>query len=580
MTEHRSPRRRRAARDALVAAGCIRVLARLYAARGIDSAAELDHALARAAAARRCCKASTTPRRVLADAIAAARAHRHRRRLRRRRRHRLRRRRARPARARRGRRLPRAQPLRVRLRPHAGDRRARRAHDAPRLIVTVDNGIASVDGVAAAAALGIDVLVTDHHLPGAALPAPAIIVNPNQPGCGFPSKHLAGVGVMFYVLLATARAAARARRVRRAAEPESRRPARPRRARHRRRRRAARPRTTASWSRRASRASAPAARSRASPRCSRVAGRDARARDRVRPGLRRRPAPQRRRAASPTCRSASAACSPTTDGEALHARAPSSTASTASGARSRRRCRTRRSPSSTAVDAAAGDAATRCACSTPNGTRAWSASSPRASRTASTARRSSSRARGGGELKGSGRSIAGFHLRDALDVVAKREPGHRSRASAATPSPPGLSLARSGAAAVRARPSRPSRASCSTPAQLARTLDSDGALAPRRARRSTLAARLRERRLGPGVPGAGVRRHFRRRRAQRIVGGKPPARSRSARRRALRGDRCSGTPTRCRRASARLYRPEVNEWHGHRRLELVDRALAAWPDAP
>ena len=57
-------------------------------------------------------------------------------------------------------------------------------------------------GVAAAAARGIDVLVTDHHLPGATLPAPALIVNPNQPGCAFPSKHLAGVGVMFYVLLA------------------------------------------------------------------------------------------------------------------------------------------------------------------------------------------------------------------------------------------------------------------------------------------------------------------------------------------------------------------------------------------
>lgn len=72
----------------------------------------------------------------------------------------------------------------------------------PGLIITVDNGIASVDGVSAAHALGIDVLITDHHLPGDALPAPAWIVNPNQPGCAFPSKHLAGVGVMFYVLMA------------------------------------------------------------------------------------------------------------------------------------------------------------------------------------------------------------------------------------------------------------------------------------------------------------------------------------------------------------------------------------------
>jgi single-stranded-DNA-specific exonuclease len=73
----------------------------------------------------------------------------------------------------------------------------------PGLIVTVDNGIGSHEGVAAASAAGIDVLVTDHHLPGDRLPAPAIIVDPNQPGCAFPSKHLAGVGVMFYVLAAT-----------------------------------------------------------------------------------------------------------------------------------------------------------------------------------------------------------------------------------------------------------------------------------------------------------------------------------------------------------------------------------------
>ncbi len=72
----------------------------------------------------------------------------------------------------------------------------------PALLVTVDNGIASVDGVAAAHALGIDVLITDHHLPGDTLPAAAIIVNPNQPGCTFPSKHIAGVGVLFYVLFA------------------------------------------------------------------------------------------------------------------------------------------------------------------------------------------------------------------------------------------------------------------------------------------------------------------------------------------------------------------------------------------
>ena len=75
------------------------------------------------------------------------------------------------------------------------------AQQQPDIIVTVDNGIASIAGVQAAQALGIEVLITDHHLPGDSLPD-ALIVNPNQPDCPFPSKNLAGVGVMFYVLLA------------------------------------------------------------------------------------------------------------------------------------------------------------------------------------------------------------------------------------------------------------------------------------------------------------------------------------------------------------------------------------------
>ncbi len=76
------------------------------------------------------------------------------------------------------------------------------AQRKPDLLITVDNGIASVAGVARAKALGIATLITDHHLPGAELPDAACIVNPNQPGCGFPSKALAGVGVMFYAMLA------------------------------------------------------------------------------------------------------------------------------------------------------------------------------------------------------------------------------------------------------------------------------------------------------------------------------------------------------------------------------------------
>ena len=73
---------------------------------------------------------------------------------------------------------------------------------APDLLMTVDNGISSVDGVAAAKAHGVKVLVTDHHLPGQILPAADAIVNPNQPGCNFASKNLAGVGVAFYVMTA------------------------------------------------------------------------------------------------------------------------------------------------------------------------------------------------------------------------------------------------------------------------------------------------------------------------------------------------------------------------------------------
>ncbi|NHO64517.1 single-stranded-DNA-specific exonuclease RecJ [Aestuariicella hydrocarbonica] len=72
----------------------------------------------------------------------------------------------------------------------------------PDLIITVDNGISSIEGVAASKAAGIGVLVTDHHLPGHELPDAEAIVNPNQPGCEFPSKNLAGVGVIFYLMSA------------------------------------------------------------------------------------------------------------------------------------------------------------------------------------------------------------------------------------------------------------------------------------------------------------------------------------------------------------------------------------------
>jgi single-stranded-DNA-specific exonuclease len=79
------------------------------------------------------------------------------------------------------------------------------ADRAPSLIITVDNGISSVAGVAAARARGVQVLITDHHLPGASLPAADVIVNPNVPGSRFASRALAGVGVAFYVMAALRR---------------------------------------------------------------------------------------------------------------------------------------------------------------------------------------------------------------------------------------------------------------------------------------------------------------------------------------------------------------------------------------
>ena len=80
---------------------------------------------------------------------------------------------------------------------------AQRVHaSGAQVLITVDNGIASVSGVEEAKRLGLQVLITDHHLPGSELPTPHALVNPNQPGCSFESKSMAGVGVMFYVLLA------------------------------------------------------------------------------------------------------------------------------------------------------------------------------------------------------------------------------------------------------------------------------------------------------------------------------------------------------------------------------------------
>ncbi|MFO1312225.1 MAG: single-stranded-DNA-specific exonuclease RecJ [Burkholderiales bacterium] len=189
------------AAEALQAAGLPPVLARIYASRGIASASELDHSLRALPpfasmrgigdAAARLCKAIANGERIVivadydADGATACAVG------------------IRGLRAF-GAKVDFIVPNRFEygygLTPEIVGLAARLD---PHLIVTVDNGIASVDGVRAAAARGIDVLVTDHHLPGPELPSPAIIVNPNQPGCTFPSKHIAGVGVMFYVLTAT-----------------------------------------------------------------------------------------------------------------------------------------------------------------------------------------------------------------------------------------------------------------------------------------------------------------------------------------------------------------------------------------
>lgn len=188
-----------AAESALLAAGLHPIEARLYAARGIDQAADLatdlahllpfDSLLGISAAAQRLADAIAQRQRILivadydADGATAC------------------------AVAVRGLGamgavvefiVPNRFEYGYGLTPEIVDLAAQRQPD---LIVTVDNGIASVAGVARARALGIEVLITDHHLPGDTLPD-ALIVNPNQPGCPFPSKSLAGVGVMFYVLLA------------------------------------------------------------------------------------------------------------------------------------------------------------------------------------------------------------------------------------------------------------------------------------------------------------------------------------------------------------------------------------------
>ena len=240
---------------------------------------------------------------------------------------------------------------------------------------------------------------------------------PNQPGCGFPSKHLAGVGVMFYLMLAL-RAELRARGASASA--------------------------SRTWRRCSiSSRSAPSPTWCGSTRNNRVlvqqglkrirAGRmqpgiaallrgrgpRPRARVRLRPGLRARAAPERRRPARPTCRSASNASITDDPARAERDRARARSRSTASAARSKPTCRKRRSPRSTPIPA---KACTLCLFDAGwhQGVVGIVASrlKERFHRPVIAFARGSD-----GEIKGSGRSIPGLHLRDALDLVAKRHPG-------------------------------------------------------------------------------------------------------------------------------------------------------------
>jgi single-stranded-DNA-specific exonuclease len=187
--------------ERLIASGCDALLARLYAARGLTAPSDLDHAFARlhppaalrniGIMAQRLAEAITARERIVivadydTDGATACAV---------------------------GLRALRAFGADVRyLVPRRFDYgygltpevvRLAHARFQPHVLVTVDNGISSIEGAAEARRLGMQTLVTDHHLPGERLPDAACIVNPNQPGCEFPSKHLAGVGVIFYVMLA------------------------------------------------------------------------------------------------------------------------------------------------------------------------------------------------------------------------------------------------------------------------------------------------------------------------------------------------------------------------------------------
>jgi single-stranded-DNA-specific exonuclease len=443
------------------------------------------------------------------------------------------------------------------------------AQRSPALIVTVDNGIASVEGVAAAAARGIEVLVTDHHLPGLALPSPAIIVNPNQPGCTFPSKHIAGVGVMFYVLSAT-----RARLREQGAF-------------------ASRPEpnlgslldlvalgTVADVVRLDQTNRIFVEQGLARLRAGKahpgvlalfsVAGRDSRRATAFDLGF----------VAGPRLNAAGRLADMTigirclladTEGEAMDL------------ARSLDNLnRERRDVEATMQEEALADLALSSfearedQCTVCLFRPEWHQGvvgivaarlKDKFHRPAFVFARAAS-----GELRGSGRSIAGFHLRDALDLVAKRRPGTIARfgghAFAA-----GLSMPEAALPAFRDAFEATAREQL-TPAQLARTVDSDGSLAPGELT-FELAQALRERVWGQGMPPPTFDDTFEVV-ATRVVGGqhtKMTLQRGGERFEAILFRHAEPLPARLRAA----YRPEVNEWQGTLGLEL---AIEHWWPAP
>jgi len=440
---------------------------------------------------------------------------------------------------------------------------AQAAARAPRLIVTVDNGIASHDGVAAAAAHGIEVLITDHHLPAATLPAPALIVNPNQPGCAFPGKHLAGVGVMFYVLTAT-RALLRERGgFARGAEPN----------------------LAQLLDLVALGTVADVVRLDAINRTLVAQGLARIRAGRCQPGITAlfSAADRDRRSAStydlgfvagPRLNAAGRLADMTVGIRCLLA--DTEIAALPLAAELDRLNRERRDVETTMQEEALADIAAAA-----DATGAFTLCLFRAEWHQGVVGIVASRlkdkyhrpaivfARGtGGELKGSGRSIAGFHLRDALDLVAKRAPGVVARfgghAYAA-----GLSIAEVDLAHFAATFEAVAREQLS-PAELARVRESDGMLAPSELTLE-LAQRLAGQVWGQGFPSPSWDDVFEVA-EQRIVGGRHsklvlrrPGPGPEAGYAAMLFNHADPLPGTIRA----VYRPDPNEWNGTVALQLV-----------